>query len=90
MLAAQARERGGRGAEDSDVPVVGGLVERAPDFGGRRLHARQVIAVDEQRGERDVGRVAEAAAVVDSSSKKPRSPARRRGAGRSGAGGRSV
>ena len=34
------------------------------EFGGGRLHARQVFAVDEQRGERDEGRVAQVPAVA--------------------------
>src|SRR5437868_4085145 len=62
---AQARERGGRGAEDAHVALGVMLVERAADFCGGRLHSRQVLAVDEQGGEGDEGRVAQVLAVVD-------------------------
>src|SRR5687767_12389603 len=65
VLAAQARERGGRGAEDAAGALGVGAVERAAQHVGRRLHAREVVAVDEQRGERDEWRVAQTPSVVD-------------------------
>src|SRR5215213_124576 len=64
VLAAQARERGGRGAEHARGAFLVGRVERAPQLDRSRLHARQVFAVYEQRRERDEGRVTQVAPVA--------------------------
>src|ERR1051326_118053 len=64
MTAAQSSERRGGGAEHADVALRVRVVERASKLRRCRLHARQFLAVYEERRERDERRVAQILAVA--------------------------
>src|SRR5437762_11127757 len=65
MLAAQARERRGRGPHDAADALCVRRVERATQLGGGYLCALPVRTVHQQTAERDERRVAQIFAVAD-------------------------